>query len=69
MLLVPTDDGITRVACHNGHIAPTQLFPDTEPFVDAESTLLAGPGGVYVVRHRTVHLLTLSSTHESGQTT
>jgi H/ACA ribonucleoprotein complex subunit 3 len=57
ILLVPTDDGITRVEIQQGHIIPTRTFPDTEPFVDASSRLLAGSGGIYVVRHRTVHLL------------
>ncbi|ETX07791.1 hypothetical protein [Candidatus Entotheonella palauensis] len=60
MLFVPTDDGITRVEIHNGRITPTHTFPDTEPFVDAASQLLAGPGGIYVVRNQTVHLLKMT---------
>jgi H/ACA ribonucleoprotein complex subunit 3 len=58
-LLVPTDAGIARVEVSQGQIVLTRTFPDTEPFVDAASRLLAAPGGVYVVRGRTIHLLTL----------
>src|SRR5262249_29636953 len=34
-LLVPTDDGIVRVELQGGRLAPTRVFADTEPFVDA----------------------------------
>lgn len=58
-LLVPTDEGIVRVEVDDARIEPTQTFPATQPYVDAASRLLAGPHGVYVVRNRTIDLLTL----------
>lgn len=60
-LLVPTDAGIVRVEVEQGQIALSKTFPDTEPFVDATSTLLAGPQGLYVVRNWQIHLLTMQS--------
>ncbi len=60
MLLAPTDEGITRVDIRQGQLVPTKTFSHTEPFVDAASRLLPGSGGIYVVRDRTVQLLTLS---------
>ena len=54
-LLVPTDDGIVRVEPDGATLAVTKEFPDTEPFVEADSsswqrrgasTLWAGPRSV-----------------------
>jgi hypothetical protein len=58
-LLVPTDDGIVRVEVDGASIVKTREFPDTEPFVDAESRLLAGSDGLYVVDAHEVRRLTL----------
>ncbi|KIG15313.1 hypothetical protein DB30_05740 [Enhygromyxa salina] len=49
MLLVPTDAGIVRVELVGGRPELTRSFPATAPFVDAASTLLAGPLGLLVV--------------------
>jgi H/ACA ribonucleoprotein complex subunit 3 len=59
-LLAPTDDGIVRLDVQHGQIVLSKTFPDTEPYVDAASRLLAGPHGVYVIRERTIHLLSIN---------
>lgn len=41
-LLVATDDGVVRVDSNNGQIVVTRQFPDTEPFVNADSYLFLG---------------------------
>jgi H/ACA ribonucleoprotein complex subunit 3 len=48
-LLAATDDGIVRVEMDGQRLMITQAFPDTEPFVNTASRLLAGPDGLYVV--------------------
>ncbi|MBI2483379.1 hypothetical protein HYV74_04375 [Candidatus Uhrbacteria bacterium] len=48
-LLAATDDGIVRVEVHQGQLAATKSFPDTEPFVGAGDLLFAGKDGLYVV--------------------
>lgn len=58
-LLMPTDEGVVQVGIRNGDIAVTKTFPDTEPFVEAESKLLAGRDGLYVVGRRTIRRLKL----------
>jgi hypothetical protein len=58
-LLVPTDDGIVRVEARQGRIVLAKMFPETEPFVDAASRLLAGPDGLYVVRGQSIYLLAM----------
>jgi hypothetical protein len=49
LLLVPTDAGIVRVELVGGRPELTRSFPDTAPFVDAASSLLAGPMGLLIV--------------------
>jgi hypothetical protein len=56
-LLMPTDEGVVQVGIRDGDITVTKTFPDTEPFVEAESKLLAGRDGLYVVGRRTVRRL------------
>ena len=58
-LLMPTDEGVVQVGIRNGDITVTKTFPDTEPFVETESKLLAGRDGLYVVGRRTVRRLKL----------
>jgi hypothetical protein len=58
-LLVPTDDGVVRVEQEGKELRVAREFPDTEPFVDAGSRLLPGPGGLYVVGDREIALLKL----------
>lgn len=59
-LLAPTDDGMVRLEVECGQIVTSKTFPATEPYIDAASRLLAGPGGVYVVRERIIHLLSMT---------
>ncbi len=49
MLLVPTDEGLVRVEVVAGRIVKTRSFPDTEPYMDSASRLMAAPRGLYVV--------------------
>jgi hypothetical protein len=56
-LFAATDDGIVKVVCDNGTIRVAQSFPDTEPFVDANTQLMAGPGGIYAVSDNSITLL------------
>ena len=35
-------------------------FPDTEPFLDQSSRLLAGPSGLYVIEAREIKLLKIN---------
>jgi hypothetical protein len=53
-LLSPADDGIVRVESVGGNVVKTREFPDTEPFVEDDSRLLAGRDGLYVVGRQQV---------------
>lgn len=59
-LLAATDAGLVRVEVRQGSLVQTRHFPDTEPFVDSECQLLAGPQGVYVVGEKEIVLLRMS---------
>jgi hypothetical protein len=48
-LFAATDEGIVRITAENGIVNVAQTFPDTEPFVDDTTQLLAGDGGIYAV--------------------
>ncbi len=48
-LLVPTDDGVVRIGIAGSDLLEAETFPDTEPYVDASSRLLASPEGLIVV--------------------
>lgn len=48
-LFVSTDDGILRLGVSGGAVVREREFPDTEPFVDASTYLVAGQGGIYAV--------------------
>jgi hypothetical protein len=48
-LFAATDNGIVRIEVESGQIRVAQTFPDTEPFVSAESRLLAGDEGLIAV--------------------
>ncbi len=56
-LFVSTDDGIVRLMIANDQIVKEREFPDTEPFVDSQSYLVAGPGGMYVVSSQDITLI------------
>ena len=59
-LLAATDDGVVRVELQNGQIVKTKEFPDTEPFVNASSQLLASEQGLYVINQRQINLLKIA---------
>lgn len=56
-LLVPTDLGVVRVEAEDGALRATRTFPDTAPYVDAATRLLAGRGGLYAVGAERIHLV------------
>ncbi|MDD4975499.1 MAG: hypothetical protein PHY93_14160 [Bacteriovorax sp.] len=60
-LFTSTDDGLIRLEVKNGQIEAVREFPDTEPFVDANSNLflgqLSGNGGVFVVNDKVIKFL------------
>ncbi len=60
-LLVPTDDGIVQFGVSHGAIVQTKSFPVTEPFVTAQSRLVAGADGLYVVDFQRIVRLTLTA--------
>jgi H/ACA ribonucleoprotein complex subunit 3 len=59
-LLAPTDNGIVRLEAQAGSIQQTRTFPDTEPFVNTETGLYAGSGGIYAVTPHEIRLLSIS---------
>jgi hypothetical protein len=58
-LFSATDRGLVRVEPRAGAIVPFREFPETEPFVDEGSRLLAGPDGLYVVGRREIRRLSI----------
>lgn len=48
-LLSAADDGIVRLEVRSGGIEPVRHFPDTEPFVDCETSLFPAAGGLLAV--------------------
>jgi hypothetical protein len=60
MLFSATDGGIVRLEVRAGAIQKTRDFPDTEPFVDAESRLFAGRRGLYVVGPRRIAVVKMN---------
>jgi len=59
-LLSATDSGLVRVEVENGALVEKRRFPDTEPFLDQSSRLLAGPSGLYVIEAREIKLLKIN---------
>jgi hypothetical protein len=59
-LLMPTDEGIVRIEASGASLVKVREFPDTEPFVDAGSRLIAGDDGLYVVDEHEIRKLTLA---------
>jgi hypothetical protein len=53
-LFVPTDRGVVRV---EGDLGRCREFPDTEPFVDSASRLVACPDGLRVVHRQEILVL------------
>ena len=59
-LLVPTDDGVVRVASQGNSLSVVKEYPDTRRFVDAESNLFLSKEGLMVVRRHDVWRLVIS---------
>ncbi len=59
-LFAPTDAGVVRLKLAGGTIALDREFPDTEPFVDADSELLASPHGLVCATKHEIQLLAFS---------
>jgi len=56
-LFAATDAGLVRVELRQGQVETVREFPDTEPFVDADSRLLLTKQGLVVVGRQAVTLL------------
>lgn len=59
MLFSAADWGLERIEVDGTGLTATRSFPDTEPFLDATSRLLAAPAGLAVVGPNTVATLRL----------
>lgn len=53
-LLAATDNGIVRIKMDNDTLVVDRQFPDTEPFVDSDTLLLAASDGLYAVTGKEV---------------
>ncbi len=60
MLLCATDEGIVQIKNENGTIAESKKFPDTEPFVSSDMSLVVGNEGLYAITGREITLLKIS---------
>ena len=49
-----------RLEAQGGSIQQTRSFPDTEPFVNAETRLYTGSDGIYAVTPHEIRLLSIS---------
>lgn len=58
-LLAATDEGLVSVGVTTGHLEVKTRFEDTEPFVDAGSSIFPGQDGLYVVGPRSINRLKL----------
>jgi hypothetical protein len=56
-LFAATDHGIVRITADTGALNIAQTFPDTEPFVNATTKLIAGDGGIYTISGSSIFLL------------
>ena len=60
ILLCATDEGIVQVKNDGGAIVESKKFPDTEPFVSTDVSLIVGTEGLYVIKEREIILLKIS---------
>lgn len=58
-LLVPTDDGVVRVAQNGSALDVVKEFPDTHRFVDAGSQLFVGNDGLTVIKRHEIWRVTI----------
>ncbi|MBP0020749.1 MAG: hypothetical protein J7647_24730 [Cyanobacteria bacterium SBLK] len=59
-LLCGTDAGIVRVEVNDDRLFVAKEFPNTEPFVDANTHLFPSTNGLYGVSQQTIYLLKMS---------
>ena len=59
-LFAATDAGLVRVEVRQGRVEQVREFPDTEPFVEADSRLLLTRQGLVVVRRQDLTLLRMT---------
>jgi len=59
-LFCPTDGGLIRVEPDDGTLAPAKVFPETEPFMSADSRLYPSADGLYVVDAHAISQLKMS---------
>lgn len=59
-LLVPTDDGVVKVALNGASLSVTKEYPDTARFVDASANLFIGNDGLFVVRRNDIWRLVIT---------
>jgi hypothetical protein len=59
-LFAATDAGLVRVELRQGRLEVVREFPDTEPFVDADSRLFLTKHGLTVVRRQDVTALRMT---------
>ena len=59
-LFCATDTGLVRVEVRQGRLEVVRDFPDTEPFVDADSRLLLTKQGLTVIRRRDITVLRMT---------
>lgn len=58
-LLVPTDDGVVRVAQNGSALGVVKEFPDTHRFMDAGSQLFIGNDGLVVIKRHEIWRVTI----------
>jgi hypothetical protein len=49
VLLMPSDEGVVQARIDGNSVVEAERFPDTEPFVDANSKLLVAADGLYAI--------------------
>ncbi|MEM9543879.1 MAG: hypothetical protein AAGA60_30900 [Cyanobacteria bacterium P01_E01_bin.42] len=59
-LLCGTDAGIVRVEANGDRLFVAKEFPDTEPFIDANTRLFPGADGLYGVDRQAIYRLKMS---------
>jgi H/ACA ribonucleoprotein complex subunit 3 len=58
-IISANEDGLSLIKAEQGFFQETQLFSDTEPFVDEEMQIFSAPDGIYVVSEKEIKLLKL----------
>jgi len=58
-LLAATDQGIIKIEIQQTDLVQTQIFAETEPFVDSSCQLIPHPDGLWVIQSNAITLLKL----------